>query len=116
MRYIYLLYDNENVDQETTEKEMQEWFDYTNRLKEAGYLLGGEALQPSSTSTTVRGKPGAKHDLTDGPYAETKEALGGYYLVDVPDLDTAIEWAAQVPHVKRGGIVEVRPIMEIDAG
>lgn len=114
MKYALLLYDREDVGKEVEEKEFPEWMDYSARLKEAGAMLGGEALQPSTTATTLRGKNGGKHELTDGPFTETKEVLGGFYLIDVADLDSAEEWAAQIPHVKRGGIVEIRPIMEFD--
>ncbi len=114
MKYIVLIYGKEDMTPEDEQKEFPEWIDYTRRLEEAGVMLGGEALQPTSTATTVRGKNGAPHELTDGPFAETKEALGGFYLIDVPDLDKATEWAAQLPHIKRGGLAEVRPIMETD--
>ncbi len=115
MQYMLLIYDNESVDAKVQETEFPEWMEYTRRLREAGVMLSGDALQPTSTATTVRGKTGAKHELTDGPYAETKEALGGYYLIDVADLDKANDWASQMPHVKRGGIVEVRPVMVFDS-
>ncbi len=112
MRYALLIYDNENRPQKALESEFPDWMEYSRRLQEAGAMLGGEALEPTTTATTIHGKESGKHELTDGPYVETKEALGGFYLVDVPDLDAAIEWAKQLPHVKKGGIVEVRPIME----
>ena len=114
MKYMVLIYDSEDMTPEDEQKEFPEWIDYTRRLEEAGVMLGGEALQPTSTATTVRGKKGAAHELTDGPFAETKEALGGFYMIDVPDLDKATEWAAQLPHIKRGGLAEVRPVMEFD--
>lgn len=114
MRYMLLIYDNEAVDAEVRQTEYPQWLDYTTRLREAGAMLGGEPLEPTTAATTVRGKSGSGHKLTDGPYAETKEALGGFYMIDVPDLDKATEWAAQMPHVARGGIVEVRPIMELE--
>jgi hypothetical protein len=84
---------------------------YTEELQKAGALRAGDALQDVSTATTVRLQDGERM-LTDGPFAETKEVLGGYYLVDVPDLDSAIEWAAKMPNLGYGS-VEVRPIMEI---
>ncbi len=114
MRYMLLIYDSENVDQEVMQNEFPQWMEYTRRLREAGVMLGGEPLEPTPTATTVRGKTGAAFELTDGPYAETKEALGGYYMLEVPDLDKAVEWAGQMPHVGRGGSVEIRPIMEIE--
>ncbi|MCG8481483.1 MAG: YciI family protein [Spirochaetales bacterium] len=114
MQYMLLIYDNESVDAKVQEAEFPEWMEYTRRLREAGVMLSGDALQPTGTATTVRGKVGAKHELTDGPYVETKEALGGYYLIEATDLDRASDWASQMPHIKRGGIVEVRPIMALD--
>jgi hypothetical protein len=97
MRYLILIYENEAMD-------------YTARLKASGKMLGGEALQPTATATTVRVKNG-KAITTDGPFAETKEQLGGYYMLDCKDLDEALKWAAEIPSAGRGP-VEVRPIME----
>ena len=76
-------------------------------------MLGGEALQPTSDATTVREQNG-KVMTTDGPFAETKEQLGGYYLIDAPNLDDAIEAASKMPNIVTGGSVEVRPIQEFD--
>ncbi len=91
---------------------MAEWNDYTESLKSAGVFLSGEALEPTQTATTVRLKEGERV-VTDGPFAETREVLGGYYAIDVPDLDAAIDWAAKCPGAKFGSM-EVRPIMEFD--
>ncbi|MBR9988634.1 MAG: YciI family protein [Gemmatimonadetes bacterium] len=110
MRYLILIYDSEANAPETTDAEMQEWFDYTERLKASGALMAGEALQPTSTATTVR-RQGGKVLTTDGPFAETKEQLGGFYMIDVDNLDEALRWAADIPSAGRGP-VEVRPIME----
>jgi hypothetical protein len=109
MRYLILIYENE-ASTPQDESEFQKWIDYTTRLRESGSWLGGEALQPTATATTVRVKNG-KMITTDGPFAETKEQLGGYYMVDCKDLDEALKWAAQIPSAGRGP-VEVRPIME----
>ena len=118
MRYLILIYECEKDAQEAMGKldekaqaaEMQKWFEYTERLKASGCYLGGEALQPTATATTVRIK-GGKTMTTDGPFAETKEQLGGFYMVNCKDLDEALEWASQIPSAGRGP-VEVRPIME----
>ena len=110
MRYLILIYESEADAPQTTDAEMQEWFDYTERLKQSGALVAGEALQPTSTATTVR-KQGDRVMTTDGPFAETKEQLGGFYMIDVDNLDEALRWAADIPSVGRGP-VEVRPIME----
>src|ERR671921_924299 len=79
----------------------------------AGVMLGGDGLQPVATATTVRVRDGERL-LTDGPYAETKEQLGGFYLLECKDLDDALNWAAQIPEAKTGAI-EVRPIMDYEA-
>jgi hypothetical protein len=85
------------------------WMDYTRALEEAGALRGGEALQGLDTATTVRERDGEVLS-TDGPFAETKEMLAGFYLVDVEDLDAALSWAARMPNITYGS-VEVRPVM-----
>ena len=90
---------------------MQGYFSATETYKSAGILLGGEALQPTETATCLRVR-GGKTESMDGPFAETKERLGGFYLLDCKDLDHAIEMAALIPDAKYG-TVEVRPIMEI---
>ncbi|MDB5460321.1 MAG: PhnB protein [Caulobacteraceae bacterium] len=82
---------------------------YTQAMREAGVLVAGDALQPSSTATTVRVRDGQTQVL-DGPYAEAKEQLGGYYLIEAPDLDSALSWAARCPGAAFGAI-EVRPVM-----
>lgn len=91
--------------------EMSEWFAYDKQLEEAGALAGGEPLMPIETATTVRVRDG-KTITTDGPFAETKEHLGGYYIIDVADLDAAISWAAKVPNVGYGS-VEIRPVLDL---
>jgi hypothetical protein len=80
---------------------------YTVALREAGVMVGGHGLQPAAVATTVRQRDG-KRQVQDGPYAEAKEQLGGYYVIDVPDLDKALEWAARCPAAATGA-VEVRP-------
>ena len=80
---------------------------YTVALKEAGVMVGGAALQPAEVATTVRQRDG-KRQVQDGPYAEAKEQLGGYYVIDVPDLDRALDWASRCPGASSGA-VEVRP-------
>jgi hypothetical protein len=115
MRYLALIYGDENV--VWSDEEQQEVMAGYNTFGEeggkAGVLTGvGEALQPTSTATTVRVRDG-ETVTTDGPFAETKEQLGGFYLFDCDNLDQAIEWAAKIPGAKDGSI-EVRPIMEFD--
>jgi hypothetical protein len=85
------------------------WMQYTQDLHAAGVHRGGNALQATDTAATVRVRD-TETLVSDGPYAETKEMLAGYYLIDVPDLDTALAWAAKIPSVDYGSI-EVRPVM-----
>jgi hypothetical protein len=86
-----------------------DWVTYTQAMKDSGALVAAEQLQETDTATTVRLR-GGERLLTDGPFVETKEHLLGFYLVDVPDLDTAIDWAARMPLV-RFGTIEVRPVI-----
>jgi len=89
---------------------IDDWAEYTAAIRAAGAALGAEQLHPVDTATTVTARPDERL-LTDGPFMETKEHLLGFYLVDVPDLDTALAWAARMP-VVRYGSVEVRPVVE----
>jgi hypothetical protein len=91
---------------------MQRWFEYTEELRSAGKLVAGEGLQSSSTATTLRVENGERL-LTDGPFADTKEQVGGFYLIDCRDLDEALDWAARLPSAE-GGVTEVRPVMNYE--
>lgn len=92
-------------------REVGQRFDaYTDSLKDAGVYVGGDALEPPDVATTVRERDG-QTQFTDGPFAETKEYLAGYYLVDCPDLDTALEHAGRMPNISYGS-VEVRPVWD----
>jgi len=118
MRYLLLIYGDESarsgeVTPEGIQAQMKGWTDYTDWLNQKGWHRAGEGLQPTQTATTVREQNG-KVMTTDGPFAETKEQLGGYYLIDAPNLDDAIEAASKSPNVSYGGSVEVRPIQEFD--
>jgi hypothetical protein len=116
VQYILLIYGEESsaaiAPPEEMAKNMQEWTDYTQWLKDQRYYVAGEALHPTHDATTVRVRDG-KTITTDGPFAETKEQLGGYYLVECPSLDEAIEASARMP-VGPLGSVEIRPIMLFD--
>ena len=116
MRYLCLIYDDEakmsSMPQDTADAFMREYFNFTDDIRRSGHHLGGEALQPVSTATTVRVRNG-RTSTTDGPFAETKEQLGGFYLIEARDLNDAIQVAARIPSA-RLGCVEVRPIMEFD--
>ena len=115
MRYLCLIYDDEAtlgaMPQSDQEAIFGEYFAFTEGIKKSGHHLGGEALQPVATATTVRVRNG-KVSTTDGPFAETKEQLGGYYLIEAKDLNDAIQVAAKIPSARYGSI-EVRPIMEL---
>ena len=113
MQYMCLIYDDEQVFKNMGEDERNQVFgeygSFTESIRESGTYVAGDALQPTSTATTVRIRDG-KTLVTDGPFAETKEQLGGYYIIDVGTLDEAIEWAAKIPSARMGSI-EVRPIV-----
>jgi hypothetical protein len=94
---------------EEMEAEMPRWFEYTQALQDAGVLRSGDALHPVESATTVRVRDGETL-VTDGPFAETTEVLGGYYVIEVPDVETAREWAAKIPSAPYGS-VEIRPVM-----
>jgi len=116
MRYLCLIYDNEKAWQQMSEADMQkgiaEYNAFTQSIKKSGNYVGGEALQPTTTAASVRVRNG-KVSTTDGPYVETKEQLGGYYLITAKDLKDAVQVASQIPGAKHG-TVEVRPIMEFN--
>jgi hypothetical protein len=114
MRYLLLIYgpewDSSGMTEEQVQASMEEWTDYTADLLKRGVSEGGEALEPTSTATTVRVRSGETL-TTDGPFAETNEVLGGYYILNCKDLDEAIEIAAKCPGARQGSI-ELRPITD----
>jgi hypothetical protein len=116
MRYLCLIYENEKnwstMPKDQTDAVMAEYGAYTQGIKDSGHYIGGNALQPTPAATTLRVRNG-KVSATDGPFAETKEQLGGYYLIDAKDLNDAIQVASKIPSAKYGSI-EVRPIMEFN--
>ena len=115
MKYMLMFYDNpaNNIPPQD-EAERNAWFGrwmaYNTAIGESGVVVIGHALQPPHTATTVRMR-GDQRQVQDGPFADTKEMLGGFYVIDVPDLDEALSWAARCPAALKGG-VEVRPLME----
>ncbi len=117
MKYLLMIYGNEaaikEASQAQTEQMLAAYRAYIDAMTKAGIVLGTNRLQFSATATTVRVIDG-KTQVLDGPYAETKEQLGGYLLIDVPDLDTALSWAARCPCAS-SGVMEVRPIWEMQA-
>lgn len=112
MKYLLLIYGQEaammSADQKSVEQMMAAYGAYTEAMKKAGVYVGGERLRPTGDATTVRAGNG-KSQVLNGPYAETKEQLGGYYMVEAPDLDAALVWAKRCPGAQHGAI-EVRPI------
>ena len=114
MQYLLLIYGSEqkwaSMPQKEQEAAFGQYMEFTKGIVKSGHYRGGEALQPTTTATTVRIQ-GGKTVKSDGPYAETKEQLGGYYLVEAKDLDEACAIAAKIPEVHLGGAIEVRPIM-----
>jgi hypothetical protein len=117
MKYMLLIYSAPIADgaDGADQCEFGEWVMYDKALKEAGVLVSGHSLKDLSTATTVRvGPSGERAVTTDGPFAETREVLGGYDVIDVPDLDAALEWAARCPGSRGGGSVVVRPVAEFE--
>jgi hypothetical protein len=117
MKYLLTLYGDESRFADRTPEQrragMQQWDAFTSEAMDAGVHLGGEGLQPSATATTIKLQESGDHIVSDGPFAETKEQLGGYYLLDCRDLDEAIGWAKKIP--MPGGNVEIRPVMDYEA-
>jgi len=117
MQYMLLIYDEESTWAKMPEEERNRWYgkymEFTNELRESGAFVAADQLQPTRSATTVTVRDGETL-TTDGPFAETKEALGGYYLVDVASDDEAIAWAAKIPSAQFGR-VEVRPVVQIPA-
>lgn len=117
MRYMILIYvdpaNYEGMSEADAEAEMGEYYALGPSFRERGWEVSGEALHPITTATTVRQRDG-KFVTTDGPFAETKEHLGGFYLVDCDNLDQAIEFAQAVPDVRRGSI-EIRPVVDFSS-
>ena len=114
MKYMLLIYSNPNTQMTEAEvqAEMNAYWGFEEAVRKAGVHLAGEGLHPISAATTVRVREG-KLLTTDGPFAETHEHLGGFYLIDVPTLDEAIQWAAKIP-TSGSGSIEVRPVMNYE--
>jgi hypothetical protein len=115
MKYLLMIYASETAENAMPPEEMgaimQAYGAYTDALVKAGVMQGGERLRPTSDATSVRVRLG-KSEVLNGPYADTLEQLGGYYIIDVPDLDAALVWAARCPS-SAYGTIEVRPIWEM---
>jgi hypothetical protein len=119
MKYVFALIGDESRYADMTPEQgaesMRAWDAFTNEAKDSGAFLAGEGLQPSATATTVQIPDQAQGDaiVTDGPFAETKEQLAGFYLLDCENLDDAISWAKRIP--MSGGTVEIRPVIDYEA-
>ena len=121
MLYAILIYDAESANPsaeppppDVARSVMSEYNAYTKSLRDSGAFQAGDALQPAPTATTLRQSPGGIV-TTDGPFAETKEALGGFYVIEARDLDEALALAAQCPGLKYGSSIEVRPVLDYSA-
>jgi hypothetical protein len=117
MKYLCLIYDEEAklaaMTKEESDAFMGEYFAFSDEVRASGHMIGGEALQPTATATTVRVRQG-RVSATDGPFAETREQLGGFYLIEARDLNEAIQIAARIPSARIGS-VEVRPVEDLGA-
>jgi hypothetical protein len=113
MKFMLLLWGDEgqwaDMSEEEAAAEMERWNDYSNQLIAAGAMVSGEGLQASATSKTLRVENG-EQVVTDGPFAETKEQLGGFYVIECASMDEALDWAAKVPSAEQGS-TEVRPVI-----
>jgi len=118
MQFLLTLYSNEagwtNMTPEQQQQGYAAYIAYTEALKKAGAYVGSNRLRPVATASIVHVTDG-KSQVLNGPYADTKEQLGGYYLIEAGNLDEAVGWASKMPHLARGGSVEVRPIWELGA-
>jgi hypothetical protein len=110
MKYLLLIAGSEN--QLNDGARLQAWGTYTSELTASQKIRGGERLRPAASATTLR-ISGGNRLLSDGPFAETKEQLGGFFMVEAKDLDEAVELASKMPHLQDGGAVEIRPIWEM---
>jgi hypothetical protein len=114
MKYLCLIYEDEKnwekMPKEQADSVMGEYFAFTDGIRQSGHYVAGDALHPTATATTVRVRNG-KISTTDGPFAETKEQLGGYYLIEARDLNDAIQVASKIPSARYGSI-EIRPVVD----
>jgi hypothetical protein len=117
MKYMLLLVGDESQYADWSEEDlaadMKRWDEYTKELVDAGAFVSGEGLGPSTNATTLRVENGERI-LTDGPFAESKEQIGGFYVIEAKDLDEAIDWAAKLPSADYG-FTEIRPVMDYEA-
>ncbi|NBH09955.1 YciI family protein [Amycolatopsis sp. SID8362] len=111
MKYMLLINAATNADGEAVSQcTFEDWQVYDKSVKDAGIFVTGHSLADLTTATTVRVDDRGERVVTDGPFAESREVLGGYYVIDVPDLDVALDWAARCPGARDGGSMVVRPV------
>ncbi|MFI0353879.1 YciI family protein [Actinomadura sp. 9N407] len=114
MKYMLLIHSPANIEDATCTPE--DWMKYDQEVQGAGIVVDSHSLADLTTATTIQvGADGERTIITDGPFAETHEVLGGYYVIDVPDLDVALDWAARCPGALDGGSIVVRPIADFGA-
>jgi hypothetical protein len=118
MKFLLLLYGDESqwadASPEDIQRSMDEYVEYERQLKAASVLLAGEGLEATNAASTIRVQ-GGETIQSDGPFAETREQLGGFYLLECRDRDEALQWASKVPAASDGGTVEIRPVMDYEA-
>ncbi|MEU6783320.1 YciI family protein [Nonomuraea angiospora] len=114
MKYMMLI-NAATTDDQDDPCTVEDWMAYDKAVREAGIWVSGESLADLVTATAVRVDRDGRRTVTDGPYAETREVLGGFYVIDVPDLDVALDWAARCPGARGGGSVVVRPVADFGA-
>jgi hypothetical protein len=116
MKYLLLIQTTSvAADGAADECTVEDWMAYDKEVRDAGVFVSGESLADLITATTVRVAPSGERTVTDGPFAETREVLGGFYVIDVPDLDAALDWAARCPGSRGSGAVTVRPVADFSA-
>jgi hypothetical protein len=113
MKYMLMLYDAPEIDPKLEEEEFPQWMEYTQKLKESRGASRRRGPGRNRYRHHRSGKSRQGYDLIDGPFAETKEVLSGFYMIEAENLDEATKWASQAPHVGHGGTVEIRPILEM---
>ncbi|RVW01793.1 YciI family protein [Rhodococcus spongiicola] len=112
MKYMLLIHAESTVDV-TDGPTMEEWMVYDKEVQDAGIFVSGEGLADLTTATSIQvGPDGERTVTTDGPFAETREVLGGFYVIDVPNLDVALDWAARCPGSHNGGRIVIRPVAD----
>ncbi|MFI8858809.1 YciI family protein [Streptomyces prasinus] len=116
MKYMMLI-NSGSIDENggAAECTVEDWTAYDKAVRDAGILVSGESLSDLVTATRVHVGPDGERTVTDGPFAETREVLGGFYVIDVPDLDVALDWAARCPGARGSGSVLVRPVADFGA-